>query len=524
MIQPGQIEKPRFELKIQSKPEDIFYVTRVDGEESISQPYRFTILFTSNHLNLKADDFLHQPAVLKIHASDGTSFMQYSGLVFSFALVKRVNDLVLYEVELRPRLWKLAHNRITDVYCDEKNIPEIVLQKLNESGLTSLSVEQHLRDASVYRKRSLICQFYESDLDFISRYLEAEGIYYYFDQSEEFNEKMVMIDYRQAQPTEKKELLYYDTEDMPTEMKDNRVSALSTRKQITYSKIVVQDYNYRKASLEDSLKSEKQVDPRGIGTCMFWGYNLREPKEAEHMAKIRSEELLCQQFVVSGESTAIQIKSGYFISLRQHFQSDLNKGYLVISVKHRGRQSFAGFEVEKNSVTDGQQVGTQYECSFDAIDEDLQYRSPRKTKWPFVSGTLSGIIDHEGSGKYAQINDNGQYKVQLLFDLTAKNANRGSSWLRMLTPYAGQGHGMAWPLLKGTEVVIGFMGGDPDQPIILGAVSNSENPNVLKSNNSHLGGFQSDAGNYMVVNDKDGEQAVHMWSPGGNTHLYIGKF
>jgi type VI secretion system secreted protein VgrG len=132
--------------------------------------------------------------------------------------------------------------------------------------------------------------------------------------------------------------------------------------------------------------------------------------------------------------------------------------------------------------------------------------------------------DDEGSGKYAQLNEHGQYKVQLLFDLTSKETNRGSAWMRMMSPYVGQGHGMAWPLLKGTEVMIGFMGGDPDQPFILGAVPNSENKNVLNANNSHLGGFESSSGNYMVVNDKDGEQGVHMWTPSGNSHFYIGKF
>ncbi|MFO7746613.1 MAG: type VI secretion system tip protein VgrG [Orrella sp.] len=257
---------------------------------------------------------------------------------------------------------------------------------------------------------------------------------------------------------------------------------------------------------------------------MFWGYNLRQVDEATRMAAVRSEELLCDQSLISGVSSAINVRSGYTIKLEQHYQTEVNKDYLVTSVRHRGHQTYAWFESEENATDSSFQGGTFYDCSFTAIDEKKQFRARRETPWPHISGTLNAIIDDEGSGKYAQLNDYGQYKVQLLFDLTSKNTNRGSSWIRMASPYAGQDHGMAFPLLKGTEVIIGFMGGDPDQPVILGAVPNSENPNVLNASNAHLGGFQSASGNYMIVNDTEGQESVHMWSPNGNTHFYIGNF
>lgn len=524
MATSQETELPRFELNVQSKPNDTFYVMEIEGYEAISQPYQFRILFASSDFDLQADDFLQQPAMLKIFTNDGSDSAKYSGLIYEFALIKRVNNYVLYEIELRPQLWKLSYNRITDIYGEEKSIPEIVAQKLSDFGLTSLNVEQRLKNPSAYRKRSLVCQFYETDLDFVSRYMEAEGIYYFFEQTADFSEKLVMVDYREAQPSNKKTVYYYDVEDMPTDMQGDRVTSLSLRQNVVQAKTVVQDFNFRKASLEDSLKSEKAIDAKGLGTCMFWGYNLRQVDEAARMAAVRSEELLCDKTVISAVSSAINVRSGYAITLEQHFQREVNKDYLVTTVKHRGHQSYAWFESESSPTDSSFQGGTFYDCSFTAIDEKKQFRARRKTPWPHISGTLNGIIDDEGSGKYAQLNDFGQYKVQLLFDLTSKNTNRGSSWIRMTSPYTGQGHGMAFPLLKGTEVIIGFMGGDPDQPIILGAVSNSENPNVLNASNSHLGGFKSASGNYMVVNDMEGQESVHMWSPNGNTHFYIGNF
>lgn len=517
-------EKLRFELKIESRQQDTFYVTEVQGSEAISEPYWFKVIFASKNIDLQADELLLQSVMLKVFTSDAQQSAQYSGLIFEFSMLKRVNDYVLYELEFRPRLWKLSFNRITDVYCEEKNIPEIVAQKLLASGINSERFEQRLKDPSVYRKRSFICQFYETDLNFISRYMEAEGIYYFFDQTTEFNEKLVMIDYRLGVPDTKKKLYFFDVQDMPTEMQDNRVTQISSTKKVMHAKIVMQDFNYRKANLEESLKGEVDVDARGIGTSMYWGYNLRSPGDAARLAKIRKEEQLCDQLTVRGASTAIGVRTCHIVSVDRHFQPSLNKDYLVTAVKHKGTQSFSWLNAQVGEVGAQTSTGTTYTCEFSACDGTLEYRAKRKSRWPFIAGTLSGIVDDEGSGEYAQLNEYGQYKVQLLFDMTSKGANRGSSWLRMMSPYSGQGHGMAWPLLKGTEVIIGFMGGDPDQPIILGAVPNSENPNVINAKNSHLGGFQSKSGNYMVLNDRDGEQGVHMWSPGSNTHFYIGKF
>ena len=524
MATPANPEQPRFEFKLQSKPDTVFHVTQIDGHESISDPYSFKIVFGASDFDLQANDFLLQPAMLKIYTTDGQSSMNYSGLVFEFGLIRRVNDFVLYEVVLRPRLWKMSFNRVTDVYCQEKTIPEIIAQKLRDAGLTDLNFEQRLKDQNVFRKRSLVCQFYETDLDFISRYMETEGIYYFFDQTDEFNEKLIMVDYRQAQPSTKKELYYFDAENMPTDMQDNRVTNLSTHEQVTTGKVVMQDFNYRKAALEDALKSEQQVNSTGYGTTMYWGYNLREVKEAERMATLRQQELLCHQSVIEAQTTAIDVRSGCCASVKQHFQAALNKDYLVVSATHKGRQAYAWFEHSPVTGDQDSGAGTYYRCNFKGLDHQQQFRAPRKTPWPFISGTLNGIVDDESEGKYAQLNDHGQYKVQFLFDMSPRSANRGSSWIRMASPYSGQGHGMAFPLLKGTEVIIGFMGGDPDQPIILGAVFNSENPNVLNASNSHLGGLQTDSGNYIVTNDTRGQEGVHMWSPGANTHFYIGKF
>jgi type VI secretion system secreted protein VgrG len=122
------------------------------------------------------------------------------------------------------------------------------------------------------------------------------------------------------------------------------------------------------------------------------------------------------------------------------------------------------------------------------------------------------------------LNQYGQYKVQMLYDLSDKRANKGSAWLRMASPYAGNGHGMHFPLLKGTEVLIGFSGGDPDQPLILGAVANSENPNVVVNSNSQNNGIRSVSGNMIAMNDSSLGRGITMYSPSGSAYFTLGAF
>jgi uncharacterized protein involved in type VI secretion and phage assembly len=112
----------------------------------------------------------------------------------------------------------------------------------------------------------------------------------------------------------------------------------------------------------------------------------------------------------------------------------------------------------------------------------------------------------------------------MLYDLSDKRASKGSAWIRMASPYAGDGHGMHFPLLKGTEVVVGFNGGDPDQPIILGAVTNSENKNVVVDSNAQQNGMKSVAGNIISMNDSIGNTNIVLHSPQGNSYMILGQF
>lgn len=501
-------------------------VVNFEGYEAISQLYRFNITLVSNSDDIDADDMLNNTATLTIKSHDGNTSVPYHGMLCEFEQLGRSNDFFFYRAVLVPRLWKLTLNKFNDVYTGDKTIPQIIESVLNDNGLSPFDYEIALKNPFAYRGRSFICQYQESSFNFISRWMEKEGLYYYFDQG--FmgfgSDKLKITDFKESQPVLSiKHLTYCAPEDLQTAEQDSCIFDFRARQVATPQKVIVQDYNYRKADLADGLKSESFVDMmHGHGDVMHYGENLRDTGEASHLATIRAEEIKCRQKTYKGKATAVGLRAGNMAAISNHFRFSLNGAYTITAVKHTGTQAGVLLAGAATPYTE-QQSGTVYECEIDAIGAGTQFRAASVTPRPSIAGTLSALIDDEGSGKYAQLNEYGDYKVELMYDLSDKFSNKGSSWVRMASPYAGPKNGMHFPLLKGTEVLLAFMGGDPDQPVIIGAVSNSESPNVVTDENVKMNGVSTAGGNMLAMCDDDGAQGVCISSPSSGTVMFMGE-
>ncbi len=501
-------------------------VVNFEGYEAISQLYRFNITLVSNSDDIDADDMLNNTATLTIKSHDGNTSVPYHGMLCEFEQLGRSNDFFFYRAVLVPRLWKLTLNKFNDVYTGDKTIPQIIESVLNDNGLSPFDYEIALKNPFAYRGRSFICQYQESSFNFISRWMEKEGLYYYFDQG--FmgfgSDKLKITDFKESQPVLSiKHLTYCAPEDLQTAEQDSCIFDFRARQVATPQKVIVQDYNYRKADLADGLKSESFVDMmHGHGDVMHYGENLRDTGEASHLATIRAEEIKCRQKTYKGKATAVGLRAGNMAAISNHFRFSLNGAYTITAVKHTGTQAGVLLAGAATPYTE-QQSGTVYECEIDAIGAGTQFRADSVTPRPSIAGTLSALIDDEGSGKYAQLNEYGDYKVELMYDLSDKFSNKGSSWVRMASPYAGPKNGMHFPLLKGTEVLLAFMGGDPDQPVIIGAVSNSESPNVVTDENVKMNGVSTAGGNMLAMCDDDGAQGVCISSPSSGTVMFMGE-
>lgn len=518
-----QLANKRFEFDSKAYGDDKFAVVEMQGYEALSKPFRFTLTLVSDDATIDFEKMLSNPATFRIYAPDGTDPVPYHGVLEEFDQLHRADGYIFYRAVLVPRLWRLSLYRISEVYLNEKSIPDTLEAVLKNGRLTTADYEMKLSGS--YRPRSFVCQFQETHLDFLSRWMEKEGMYYYFDHSGTAD-KLVVVDSRTMHDASALRVDYRPADELETGHSANAVQDFVCRQRPLPYQVVLQDFNYRKAAVQ--LKVNAIVSEQGVGDVMLYGENFRDADEGNRYAKLRAEEILCGAKTFFAQASAVGVRSGYFLQLDRHYRNDFNGRYLVTEVEHHGSQAGALLHGMKNPfttafTTDTQAGETSYHNSFRAIPAGVQFRPERSTAKPRVAGTMSATIDSEGSGEYAELDEYGQYKVQLPFDQTDKNANKASARIRMASPYAGNDHGMHFPLHKDTEVLLSFIDGDPDQPVIVGAVPNSENPNVVRQDNAHENRIATAGGNQLYMGDSKEKEVIWLHSPFHNSSIGIGS-
>ncbi len=337
-----------------------------------------------------------------------------------------------------------------------------------------------------YRKRSFVYRHEESCLAFISRHLEHEGMYYYFRQDKD-REVMVITDDRISHEPATRSVFYRRTRSDGA--LDDTIHSFVMHETRLPAKVILKENNFRKSTLD--LTATHPVSDKGTGEITLYGENYRTPEEGKRYARIRAEELACRGRIFSGTGSAVGITSGAMVNIEGHDRQAFNGEYLVVSVNHSGSQAGAALMIQEGK-------NDHYTVTFTCIPASVQYRPERITPVPVISGSLTAVIDGDGSGSYAELDDHGRYKVSLPFKEKKKDA-RNWAWMRMATPYAGSEKGMHFPLRKGTEVLLTFINGHPDNPVIATAVPNSEQRSVVTSRNATTHALQTSTANGLFM-------------------------
>jgi type VI secretion system secreted protein VgrG len=292
-----------------------------------------------------------------------------------------------------------------------------------------------------------------------------------------------------------------------------------TLRQIPLPKsILTRDYNYRRPDLP--IQGEAQVTEGGIGEILLYGDHLRTPDEATRIAGVRAEELRCRERRYLGQSQVPWLSPGYLFTLQEHPDAACNQEHLVIQTRHFGDQTqylVAGLGAPLDA-----ERAPFYRNEFTAIPASAQFRATRKTPKTRIAGVMHAHIDASGSGQYAELDDQGRYKVTLPFDIEDRPPGGASSWLRMAQPSAGAEHGMHFPLLKSTEVLLTFIEGDPDRPLIAAAVPNPETPSVVDNSAPTQCRITTAGQNKLHIEDAPGKERFLFQTPTQNTWMRIG--
>jgi type VI secretion system secreted protein VgrG len=508
-------EDLRFTFVSDAFPEETFIVVRFKGMESLSGPYHFDITLASQESGIDFRSILQHPARFTM-LRQGLDNRPVFGIVSQFEQFEEIEGYCIYRAVLTPKLWRTNLYHENQLFLN-KSVRDIIEEILQQARLTSHDYEFRLTGS--YQPWEYICQYRETDFNFISRWMEREGIYYFFEQSDDV-EKLIITDTSTAhQDILSEHQLSYSPASGLVPMDEEVVTSLVLRQKMLPHRVVLKDYNYRRPSLE--IRGEAQVDPEGSGDVYIYGEHFKTPEEGDNLAGIRAQELICREKVYHGESTAANCCPGFFFDLEGHYRSDNNQRYLITEVVHEGHQTLPMLSGHGGELFREEQR-INYTNRFTAIPADIQFRPERTSRKPRFYSTMNARIDASGDGQYAEIDDQGRYKVVLPFDQSGNDSGKASRWIRMAQPYSGAGYGMHFPLHKGTEVLLSFIDGDPDRPIISGSVPNPETESPVNSQNQTQCMIKTGGGNQIHTEDKTGAQLMKLHSPTDNTFVRIG--
>jgi len=490
---------------------ETFKVVSFTGTDALSELFRFEIVLYSALKDLNPDRVVLKPAVFTLNGVAGDA--PYRGIVVSFGCMRQEAGYALYRAVLAPRLWLLGLNRDNAIHLD-MTFPKFLATTFETAALDDGVDLKLQRD---YAARPYVCQYNETSLEFVSRWMERNGAYYFFDQD---SGKAIVADTSNVHiPFPQLSVLeYFSPSGLASPQDEENVSRLALRLCPVPQSVMVKDWNYNTPEL--SVEAQAPVNPQGRGTVRYYGDNVLTPTEAKSLAEVRSQEFLCREKLYLGESGAPYLRAGYTFKLENHDDVALNQEYLTVSVEHEGNQS--GYIISGLDAGD-ERESVGYRNRFVAIAAATQFRPERKTPASRFFGAMSATIDAAGTGEYAEVDEQGRYKVVLPFDRSGRKDGKASTWLRMAQPYGGDGHGMHFPLHKGTEVLLTFIDGDPDRPIVAGAAPNPESPSLVNNLNPSSCLIKSSGGNRLHMEDQDGNQRILMHCPVENSFVRMGS-
>lgn len=487
------------------------------GSEKISSPYAFDIYFTIDivdpllPLEIDLGDTLFSKATLTVALGNELPFA-WSGILSSVRLVRAAETAALFHARLVPQVWQLALTKHSRIWT-QKSIIDVVTEVLDESG-----VAHEFRLNESYPVEEHICQYKESNLAFISRWFEREGMYYFFEQTDD-GDLLVITDNKATHTTLRTEAVHYTP---LNEEQDGAVKQIFDNFTATHNalpaSVKVIDYDYARPLLD--VTSSVDVEQNAVGELAEYGGRFFSPEDAARLARIRAEDQLVNKRTFYATGGATQLYAGFKFTLDQHPIAQYNAEYLITALEHYGYDSQLG--PQWGSLIEKKYSKNPYRVELDAISSDTQFRRGQVTPWPRVDGFENAIVDGPVTSQYAQIDDQGRYKIKFKFDEGTYKDGKASTWVRMAQPHGGTQEGHHFPLRKNVEVICTFLGGDPDRPVISGVVHNQLNQSVVTNNNYTQNIIRTGSLNHIVMEDQSGAMFIDIYCPIFTSTLFLG--
>ena len=502
-----------FTFASSSLPDDIL-VVRFHGVEAISTPYEYEVHFVApSPDDLDLDDAVGQKATLTLDRQNGGDPILVHGILASVRHLLEEGRGALVRATLVPLLWHLGESEHSRLFT-KKKLSDIVKDVLEGAGLTSGDYELRVQRELAVEEH--VCQYRESDLAFLQRWFEREGLYYYFEQGDAA-EKLIITDQNPSEALGAKSVRYHPVSGRD-ESAGESFDGFACERGVTPSTLRLRDYDYGKPAL--GVRAETDVSKVGLAERVRFGLRFFTPADGDKLAKVQSEALRAQKEIVHASGTFMALRPGYAFDLEDHPRGAFNKTYLVTHLEHSGINRMASSEAFKRVIgIDSDEI---YRTTVRGIDRATPYRAPLSTPWPRIYGTELALVDGEADSEYAQIDDQGRYLVRMMFDESDLDDGKASTWVRMAQPHGGTKEGFHFPLRKGSEVMMSFLGGDPDRPVISGVVPNAQRPSPVTRQNHTQNRIFTGGDNKIEIEDLKDKEYIHVSTPNADTHLHMG--
>jgi len=505
-------------------PEGVFLLESLTGTEALGTPYVFDLGLLSANPNIDPDEVLGMPMAVRIHISH-EQVRFFHGIVTEFSKKGATQLHTRYAARLEPLLSQFGNTHDCRVFNDpSQDAVSIVTDVLAQRGLTD--VESGSISAHEFRARDYCVQFRESDLHFVQRLLEEEGIYYFF-RHEQGKHTLVLTDSISGHTSEAG---YESVEYTPKERKaagaEEHFWEMRVRRGVYPGRqTVLSGYDpteLRPKQLQFGEEPSQAKSPGSLFEHYDYPGGLYDPAEAKQEAMVRTQVGSVENTFVEVKGNTMGLGTGQLVMLRKGLvdgaeispfwkDEDFNQKYLIVGANYR-------FTINQVEMGEAATRDEPFTANYVLLDSQTQFRPRRRTRKPVMSGPQTALVVGPASEEI-WTDEFGRVRVQFDWDRLGERNEKSTCWVRVSQVWAGAKWGAVHIPRIGQEVIVDFLDGDPDRPIITGRVYNADNmpPYDLPDNKTQSGiksrsskGGTASNFNELRFEDKKGHEELHM--------------
>ncbi|WP_010585267.1 type VI secretion system Vgr family protein [Schlesneria paludicola] len=432
---------------------DDLTLRRVTTIEQLGRPFEYHVELLSQSNTLTYEDFLGQSATISYELPRGGT-RYFNGIVASFGQTSIDGGTHVFRAILRPWFWLMSRTSDCRIF-QNLSVPDIFEQVCSDLGF----VDRKNSLTGTYVARKFCCQYRESAFQFLSRLFEEEGIYYFF-KHESGKHTLTLCDGASAHESFAN---YEDLPFAPMKLHEERVDSWNPALELQPVKHVLRDFDFQNptADLSAILNTSRSHQHANLEVYDYPG-RYYTTDIGNNFVTVRNDEAQAQFLRINATCDTCAINPGYLLKLTDHPRDDQNTDYLIVSAKH----DFVNPDVVP---------GVEHHSDFVVIPKTQTFRSQRTTPKPVISGLQTAIVTGK-SGEEIWTDEYGRVKVQFHWDRVGQSDENSSCWIRVAQSWAGKKWGSQFLPRIGQEVVVEFVEGDPDRPLITGSVYNANQP------------------------------------------------